>query len=70
MPKEMLYTLKKVWVSGQQLKISRDGDSKDESQQGSKKPAVKFAGGQSKDKKKSKGRDEGTLSLKKRVRKK
>ncbi|PCJ88522.1 MAG: ATP-dependent RNA helicase [Thiotrichaceae bacterium] len=70
MPKEMLYTLKKVWVSGQQLKISRDGDSKDEGQQGSKKPAVKFAGGQSKDKKKSKGRDEGTLSLKKRVRKK
>jgi len=25
MPKELLYTLKKVWVSGQQLKISLDG---------------------------------------------
>jgi ATP-dependent RNA helicase DeaD len=28
MPKEMLYTLKKVWVSGQQLKISREGEEK------------------------------------------
>ena len=25
MPKELLHTLKKVWVSGQQLKISLDG---------------------------------------------
>ena len=28
MPKELLYTLKKVWVSGQQLKISLDGKEK------------------------------------------
>jgi ATP-dependent RNA helicase DeaD len=36
MPKEILYTLKKVWVSGQQLKISIDGDEKK-----SKKPDAK-----------------------------
>ena len=28
MPKEVLYTLKKVWVSGQQLKMSIEGDDK------------------------------------------
>mgnify|MGYP000701545673 FL=1 len=28
MPKELLYTLKKVWVSGQQLKISLEGKEK------------------------------------------
>jgi ATP-dependent RNA helicase DeaD len=73
MPKEMLYTLKKVWVSGQQLKISREGDKRSDDQQESKKPVSKFSGDQSKDKKKEKdhgkGDDKRTLSLKKRVRK-
>ncbi len=36
MPKELLYTLKKVWVSGQQLKISLDGK-----EDGSSKSVVK-----------------------------
>ena len=74
MPKELLYTLKKVWVAGQQLKISREGDNKGGAKQGDKKPAGKSAGGQFKDKKQGKGRGKGddkrTLSLKKRVRKK
>ncbi len=77
MPKEMLYTLKKVWVSGQQLKISRDGDQQGGDQKGNKKPADKLSGDR-KDKKKEKNRgksdgkgdDKRTLSLKKRVRKK
>ena len=63
MPKELLYTLKKVWVSGQQLKISVLGEEKSSS----------HSGGNAKDKHKGRGRgkDEpkGKLSLKKRVRK-
>ncbi|VAW50710.1 DEAD-box ATP-dependent RNA helicase DeaD (= CshA) [hydrothermal vent metagenome] len=73
MPKEMLYTLKKIWVAGQQLKISRDGDKKDGSQQGNNKPASKPASDRPKDRKKGKDRGKGddkrTLGLKKRVRK-
>ena len=38
MPKEVLNTLKKVWVSGQQLKISIDGDGKKSENSGAKKP--------------------------------
>ena len=76
MPKELLYTLKKVWVAGQQLKISREDDNKGGGQQGNKKQVgkPKPVSGQSKDKKEGKGRgksdDKRTLSLKKRVRKK
>ena len=79
MPKELLYTLKKVWVSGQQLKISLDG--------GDNKPASEKASSSDKpasDRKKTgkhhtadysdSGRDskdrKGKLSLKKRVRRK
>jgi ATP-dependent RNA helicase DeaD len=36
MPKEILNTLKKVWVSGQQLKISLDGDAKKSTKSGTK----------------------------------
>jgi len=39
MPKEILYTLKKVWVSGQQLKISLDGDGKKSKSSAAKQPA-------------------------------
>ncbi|MBT8118947.1 MAG: DEAD/DEAH box helicase [Gammaproteobacteria bacterium] len=75
MPKELLYTLKKVWVAGQQLKISslKKGG-------GSGKPASKKAGKGAKDKShaKGRGRDGGKaaekgkrkLSLKKKARKK
>ncbi|MBT8134345.1 MAG: DEAD/DEAH box helicase [Gammaproteobacteria bacterium] len=75
MPKELLYTLKKVWVAGQQLKISplKKGG-------GSGKPGGKKAGKGAKDKGHAKGRgrdggkaaDKGKrkLSLKKKVRKK
>jgi len=69
MPKEMLYTLKKIWVSGQQLKISREGDKRGDDQQESKKPMSKFSGDQSKDMKKGKDGGKRTLGLKKRVRK-
>ncbi|GMR01567.1 MAG: DEAD/DEAH box helicase [Gammaproteobacteria bacterium] len=76
MPKELLYTLKKVWVSGQQLKISLEG--KEKKSQGSKiqgsdkrKPGKRHAVISS-DKNKGRGNDEkkGKLSLNKRVRKK
>ena len=74
MPKELLYTLKKVWVSGQQLKISLDGEKKGGSKSENKKSGDKPADDRSKDKKKGKerGKSDGkrTLSLKKRVRKK
>ena len=74
MPKELLYTLKKVWVSGQQLKISLDGEKKAGGKSADRKPDGKPSGDRSKDKKKGKGHGEGgdkrTLSLKKRVRKK
>ena len=36
MPKEILNTLKKVWVSGQQLKISLDGEEKKSTKSGTK----------------------------------
>jgi ATP-dependent RNA helicase DeaD len=39
MPKEVLYTLKKVWVSGQQLKMSLDGDDKKSKSSAAKRPA-------------------------------
>jgi len=76
MPKELLYTLKKVWVSGQQLKISLDG--KEKKSQGSDKPSSnKRKPGKrhpvsNRDTDKGRGSDEkkGKLSLKKRVRRK
>lgn len=40
MPKEVLYTLKKVWVSGQQLKMSIDGDD-NKSKNSATKPSAK-----------------------------
>ena len=46
MPKELLYTLKKVWVSGQQLKISPEGNS-GEARKPAAKQFSKNAGGQS-----------------------
>ena len=72
MPKELLYTLKKVWVSGQQLKISLDGG--ENKSQSSKAPEHKKTGKRhavvkSDDDRGSKDR-KGKLSLKKRVRKK
>jgi len=39
MPKEILYTLKKVWVSGQQLKISLDGQAQKSGGSGKRTPA-------------------------------
>jgi len=69
MPKELLYTLKKVWVSGQQLRISLASDAKEKGGS-SKRPSDKA----SHDKKigKGRGRDDlkGKLTLKKRARKK
>jgi len=83
MPKELLYTLKKVWVSGQQLKISVDGEKgdgnksdgdKDDSDNGGNKSSggkPSFTRSHDKDGKKGRGRgksdDKRTLSLKKRV---
>ena len=77
MPKELLYTLKKVWVAGQQLKIS---SLKKGGGAGSSKPGNKKAGKGAKDKAhaKGRGRDSGKaadktkrkLSLKKKARKK
>lgn len=71
MPKELLYTLKKVWVSGQQLKISLDGGedkspAPDNKKSGKRHPVSNADddGRGSKDRKGSK------LSLKKRVRRK
>ncbi len=69
MPKELLYTLKKVWVSGQQLRISLASDAKEKGGS-SKRPT----GNAPDDKKKGKGRGrddlKGKLTLKKRARKK
>jgi len=61
MPKELLYTLKKVWVSGQQLKISPLGKEKKSDDRPKEKSKSK---GRGKDEPKHK------LSLKKRARKK
>ncbi|HHJ36528.1 MAG TPA: DEAD/DEAH box helicase [Gammaproteobacteria bacterium] len=79
MPKELLYTLKKVWVAGQQLKISRDGGQKNTGKSGAGKIGTgKSGAGKSGDKPDAKQKDQGTekgrgkrtLSIKKRVRKK
>ncbi len=75
MPKELLYTLKKVWVSGQQLKISLDGQdnksqtpgdsskhSSDKKKTGKRHPVMPSDGGRGNDD------NRGKLSLKKRAR--
>ncbi len=72
MPKELLYTLKKVWVSGQQLKISLEGSEKksqgseapEKRKPGKRHPVTSSEGGRSDSERK------GKLSLKKRVRRK
>ena len=79
MPKELLYTLKKVWVSGQQLKISLDGQgnksqdsgsndstkrSPENKKQGKRHPVAPSDSGSARS---NDGR-KGKLSLKKRVR--
>ena len=76
MPKELLYTLKKVWVSGQQLKISLDGKEKisrgsDKPSSNKRKPGKRHPVS-NRDTDKGRGSDEkkGKLSLKKRVRRK
>ena len=81
MPKELLYTLKKVWVSGQQLKISLDGkenksqgsksDAPDRSSSDKKKPGKRHPVSD-RDSDSGRGRDgkKGKLSLKKRVHRK
>ncbi len=65
MPKELLYTLKKVWVSGQQLKISLDG--KEKKSRGSDKG--KFAKPKSGNSSENKGKQSGKLTLKSRKKK-
>jgi ATP-dependent RNA helicase DeaD len=63
MPKELLYTLKKVWVSGQQLKISLDEkEPRDSDKRKFDKPK---SGGRSE----SRGKQSGKLSLKSRKKK-
>ena len=62
MPKELLYTLKKVWVSGQQLKISVLGEENKSKSSASRGKDKHKAKGKAKDEPKRK------LSLKKRVR--
>jgi len=73
MPKELLYTLRKVWVSGQQLKISLDG-SDNESQESNasdrKKTGKRHPVASSDDGGRDNKERKGKLSLKKRVRKK
>ena len=62
MPKELLYMLKKVWVAGQQLKMSPLGDEK---------KAARSAGrGKEKSRGKGRGKDEPKrkLTLKKKAR--
>jgi ATP-dependent RNA helicase DeaD len=81
MPKELLYTLKKVWVAGQQLKISPLKKGGGAGKPGGRKKAddgkeKRQAKGQSKDTGRGKGTGHGKetgkrkLSLKKKVRKK
>ena len=62
MPKELLYTLKKVWVSGQQLKISALGEDA--------KPTGASDRGRDKAKSMGRGKEEGKrkLTLKKKAR--
>jgi ATP-dependent RNA helicase DeaD len=76
MPKELLYTLKKVWVSGQQLKISLDSKAEKAGKPGKRKSdsrdADKSSKGPERSQVKGRGKDEGTrktLSVKKRRRK-
>ncbi len=65
MPKELLYTLKKVWVSGQQLKISLDEkDKKFDASDKRKFDKPKSGGGAE-----SKGKQSGKLTLKSRKKK-
>lgn len=54
MPKELLYTLKKVWVSGQQLKMSLD--SKEKKQRTSEKPK---SGSRAESRSENKGKERG-----------
>ncbi len=79
MPKELLYTLKKVWVSGQQLKISLDGKEEkshgENSRSSDKRSFDKQKSGKrhavvSSDDRSGSDDKKGKLSLKKRVRKK
>ncbi len=65
MPKELLYTLKKVWVSGQQLKISLDGKEK-KSRGSDKRKLAKPKSGNSSE---NKGKQSGKLTLKSRKKK-
>lgn len=76
MPQELLYTLKKVWVSGQQLKISLEGKDTKSHAPGKPSPDREKTGKRhpvsNRDNDKGSGRDEkkGKLSLKKRARRK
>ncbi len=65
MPKELLYTLKKVWVSGQQLKIAIDDKGK-KSRASDKREFDKPKSG---DRSENKGRQSGKLKLKSRKKK-
>ncbi len=72
MPKETLYTLKKVWVSGQQLKISLDGKEKNSGKSDKPKLNKETADAHSESKtkdEKSDGRHSGKLKLKSRKKK-
>ncbi len=64
MPKELLYTLKKVWVSGQQLKISLDGEEK--KSRGSDKPKSGNRSDNKTQERKDEKRPTGQLKLKSR----
>lgn len=66
MPKELLYTLKKVWVAGQQLKISSMKKGGGSGKPGGKKTA---AGAKGKKPAAGQGKGKRKLSLKKKVRK-
>ena len=72
MPKELLYTLKKVWVSGQQLKISRDSKAgktaKPENRKSGDRDTAKHSKGPAGSPVKGQAKDEGKrkkLSVKK-----
>jgi ATP-dependent RNA helicase DeaD len=71
MPKELLYTLKKVWVSGQQLKISPMGEGAKRSggkHTGSKPDSAE--GANSADKRKGKDGKRGELKLDRNIKRK
>jgi ATP-dependent RNA helicase DeaD len=79
MPKELLYTLKKVWVSGQQLKISSLSKGAGSSKSTGKKTGDHISAGGAKERSQAKGRSRDSargddkskrkLSLKKKARK-